>query len=251
MSRTIATITGSYTPDDSNWECLRDSALHNGIKIVPVGPNDQCLEPGVMHVFGRGEHFPHLETFRRLIPYVENLEDDYILHTDAHDVIVNRWDPEEVMQAVDACPSGMLMSCNDECWPAGPWCEAYPENGTPWRTACAGQYVATKAAMLNLWREYLSGHWEQTAGGSTQEMCHRIYADANLHVKPAPFQLDTRCQIFQIMGARSVEHVHPDWDRGATHQKMAINRLTDSIPMFLHFGGRAPGMREWFGRLYA
>jgi hypothetical protein len=62
-----------------------------------------------------------------------------------------------------------------------------------------------------------------------------------------PFTLDTECEIFQIMGKRSVKHV--DWLNTFGPPK-AYNTLAHSFPMFLHFGGRAPGMREWYERLY-
>eukprot|EP00919_Chromeraceae_sp_WS-2016_P009262 GHVR01021829.1.p1 GENE.GHVR01021829.1~~GHVR01021829.1.p1 ORF type:complete len:247 (+),score=23.34 GHVR01021829.1:441-1181(+) len=246
MSRSVAVVTPAYTTDENAWYCLLESATRNGIKL---------------HVLGGHAGYPGpVEVFREFIPLVEDLPDDYVLFTDSYDVIVNRWDAEEVMRAVDAAPSGLVVSCNDECWPVGPWCDSYPDNGTPWRTACGGQYVGRKAAVVNLWREFLSGRWEQTSGGSTQEMLHRMYAhcsfcadEPNVIITHGyPFTLDTKCQIFQIMGSRSVPFV----DIFPCSKQGLVARNTWTVtpvthPMFLHFGGRAPGMRKWYERLYS
>lgn len=224
MSRTVAVVTGAFTNDPNDWACLRHSAAKCGLRL---------------HVLGEGHGYPHLGVFPQyLIPYVQALPDDYVLLTDAYDVIVNRWDADEVIRLVDATKSGLLVSCNDECWPEGSWCEAYPDTGTPWRTACAGQYVGNKEAVLNLWHEFGSGRWEQTAGGTTQEMMHRMYA-----ADPWAFDLDRRCEVFQIMGAASKDHV-------GVQAEEAINWLTKTKPMFLHFGGRAAGLREWYEFLW-
>jgi hypothetical protein len=243
VSRSVAVITCAFTNNPDHWRYLRESAKINGLNL---------------HVIGNGKNFPgNVDVFKELIPYVESLDDEYILLTDGYDVLVNRWNEDEVIELVDAS-RGLLVSCNDECWPEGPWCKSYPDNGTPWRTACAGQYVGKKVNVLWLWREFLGGRWSQECGGSTQEMMHRMYDYAAIAaiqtgiVWPKPFELDTRCQVFQIMGRNSQPQVFlpvAKYDGDMTLLR-ATNRITGMIPMFLHFGGRAPGMAEWFDRLY-
>jgi len=222
MSLSVAVIGGAYTNDDNTWRCLSESAEKRNVPL---------------HIIGKGKGYPHLRVFEDLAILVESLPDDYILLTDTYDVMVNRWHQEEIIDRVKEADGDLFVSANDDCWPAGPWCESYQDNGTPWRTACAGQYVGTKSAILILWKEFLSGRWEQSAGGTTQEMMHRMHAGGY------PFTVDVKCEVFQIMGHISQPYIFEVTGR-------AYNIRTGTYPMFLHFGGRAPGMEDWFRRLY-
>jgi len=228
--KNVSVVTTAFTNNDSDWFFIRESARIVGLPL---------------HVHGLGQNYPHLAGLPGFMEFVDKIDSDYILVTDAFDVIVNRWDEAEVMRHVDKAKGNLFVSANDECWPAGPWFESYPDNGTPWRSACGGQYVGTKQAILELWSEFLSGKWEQTAGGSTQEMLHRM------HEGGVPFTVDSRCAVFQIMGHNSQPHVCvTTCVTEIPRLPQAYNDITDTCPMFLHFGGRAPGLQEWFDKLY-
>lgn len=212
----------AYTTEDSTWRCLRESAELNGVEL--------CM-------YGLGWGFPHLEAYRTAIELAQRFTGDYVLHTDAYDVLINRWNELEVANLIENSPDGLIISCNDECWPAGPWSDAYRKGTTPWWSACGAQYTGRKEQMIWLWEEFLNGKWSAECGGGNQEMLHRMQTAGR------DLSLDTECRIFQIMGHQSRPHI-------AIKDGKAYNKLTGTFPMFLHYGGRAPGIEEMFERLY-
>lgn len=222
----VLVMTSAYNTDPSTWRVIRESARANKMDL---------------HVIGVGRPFPQLGTYRDMIEYAQSQPQsqyNYILLTDGYDVMVNRWDEQELVGLIDRQPGKLLVSCNDECWPAGPWDASYPDYGTPWRTACGGQYAGSRDAVIGLWQEFLSGKWPVEAGGGNQEMLHRMWAAGY------EMGLDRECQVFQIMGHGSQPYV------GCNGKTKVVNIQTLTVPMFLHWGGRAPGMEETFGEVY-
>ena len=226
MSNTVAVVIGAHTIHADNWKCIRESA-------------EQLSVP--LHVMGIGGSIPPnpVDGFRESIEFVSHLDDDYILATDGFDTTFSRWNEDEVIHLIDDSPGNLFVSCNEECWPAGPWCDSYTDRSTPWWSACGGGYAGTKESVLHLFEEFLSGKWPYT-GGSNQEMLHEM------HAAEVPMRLDTHCQVFQIMMHRSIPLVK--YQAGK-----AYNTVTQTYPMILHFAGGSanhPNLHKWHNQLW-
>ena len=219
----VAVITSAYSYTPDSWAVIRESAIKCGMPL---------------HCLGQGQPFPGDQGALSIgLQFIQSLPNEYIMVTDGYDVMVNRWDEDEVVDRVNKESSGLLVSCNDECWPYEMDYSHYPRKGWPWRSACGGQWVGKRASVVTLIQEWLSGKWPVRCGGGNQEMLHRM------HEGGYPFGLDTGCRIFQIMGKNTQPYM--DLLNGKAH-----NSLTDTVPMLLHWGGRALGMQEWYERIY-
>jgi hypothetical protein len=226
MSRTVAVIIGAHTTDRNNWKCIRESAHKLEVPL---------------HVIGVGTDLPPdpVQSFRETIDYINHLPDDYVLVTDGFDTTFSRWDEGEVIRLIDNSLNNWFISCNEECWPGGAWCDSYTDRGTPWWSACGGGFAGTKHSMLRLLEEFLSGRWPYTGGGN-QEMLHEM------HAARVPMTLDTRCQVYQVMMGISQPLVK--YQAG-----LAYNTVTQTYPMILHFAGGSanqPSLHKWHNRLW-
>jgi hypothetical protein len=192
---------------------------------------------------------PHgggMEELRLANKFLHDRSEEYIIASDAFDVLINRWDERELRMLIDSAPH-LIMSVEGLVWPAGPWERAYARLGSRyfWKAICGGQYCGRRADMIAAWDEMLM-RWDRgdaKAGGSSQEILHQMYADG------WPFTLDLECRIFQSMlGDASKWICLHGGDRG-----LAWNRKTQTLPMFLHFNGMGPGepplMAEWRKRI--
>lgn len=178
------------------------------------------------------------EAFTEGIQAIESVGADCVVVTDAFDVLVSRWDPDEIIRKILDAPGNLIMSCEADCWPAGAWCQSYRawESPTPWYAICAGQYTGTSSAVIRAMREIQARAGTVAAGGSSQELLHRMYADG------FPMALDRRCEIFQSMSGYPAKAVE-------AREGKAFNTLTGAWPMFMHWNGRAPGMDGWMRAL--
>lgn len=223
--RRVAVISGAFTNEDWRWYCLRESAIRFNIRL---------------HMLGLGLTYPNPDVlgYKILADYLKDVEADYVLLTDSYDTMVVRWDPGEVVAAVDAARGRLLVAANDDPWPPGPWIDSYPFTGTPWRTANGGQMAGTKESILWICEQFVRWQWygESSLGGN-QKMLHMM------KVADAPFSVDTECSIFQTLRAPSRPWV-------CLRDGVTVNRLTKTKPMFLHFAGGQPGLVDWFRRLY-
>ena len=192
-----------------------------------------------LYVIGNGKEYPAgTSVYNDLSDYIKTLDCEYVLLTDSYDVMIVRWDEEEVIRAVDSSLGNLLVAAHDDLWPRGPWMASYPVNGTPWRCANGGQIAGTKESILWLCDQFTSNKWPVAAtGGGNQEMLHRM------HAAGVPFTVDTSCSIFQTLRGPSRLFV-------ALRDGIVFNTVTNSIPMFLHFAGGQPGLADWFKRLY-
>ncbi len=211
----IHVVAHAYTSDASQWEGLRETAAKNKVPLTMRGLNQPC---------------PWDAGFPDFVAYLRQRPEPYVLVTDAFDVLVSRWDEAELISLIDAEPSGIIQSCEDNCWPAGEWCSAYKRE-TPWYAANGGQVCGRNQAVADMfevnYRDYLT-----TAGGGNQERLHKMFAAGY------PIGLDTHCRIFQSMSGASSGYV--EYRDG----KM-FNTFTKTWPMFGHWNGRTPGMDIW------
>mgnify|MGYP001577883455 CR=1 FL=1 len=154
---------------------------------------------------------------------------EYVLSTDAYDVLVSRWDEDEVISLIDAEPSGIINSCEADCWPGGPWAAAYkPE--TPWWACNGGQFCGRREAIVAMLEE--NARQVNTAGGGNQERLHRMVAAGY------PIGLDQKCRIFQSMAGVASKYI------GSLDGNL-FNSFTGTYPMFAHFNGRTMGIEIW------
>lgn len=182
-----------------------------------------------------------LEVYLDLIAAVGNSDASHLLLTDSFDVLAVRWDPGEVLARIEAARGNLIVSCEKACWPEGGWCLRYPEaprvQGASWNFLCMGQFCGRRAEILSFLREVYDRRDTVVAGGSSQEIAHRMF------VGGWALSRDTGCEIFQSMLGTADDEVVRDED-GTVR-----NTVTGSRPMFLHFNGGRAGMQDWRERL--
>lgn len=225
----LTILTCAYTSNPDDWKYLRESAKKNSIELL---------------VHGLGKNFPGpIDVFRELIPLVEKLNSDYILLTDAYDVIMtNNIHIPTIENTIINC-NGLLVSAESSFYPPECPLGVYYNKFLVWNYPNGGQYVGTKERLLELWSGFLSGKWEHKFGGSTQEMLHHMYFG---HFPE--FVIDRNCHIFQSMAGVGNNYIIM---RGSMNDKMKVyNSLVYSYPMFLHFNGRSPGIEDWYDEIY-
>lgn len=229
MPSKVAIVSCAFTNNDDDWKYLRLSAMINEVQLT---------------MYGLGKPYPELKALEGLIPLVESLPQEYVLITDAYDVLVVRYDENEIISYIEENKK-LIASCECQCYPPGFWCEKYIDGGI-WRYPNGGQMCGYKKDIITLWKEYLSGFWEQSQGGSTQEMLHRMYAAGY------PIFRDSECKIFQSMSGFGSNFIAlSSLYRIINKGKNAVwNSKTDNYPMLMHFNGRTPGIEEWYKKLY-
>ena len=214
----IVVLSWAFTGNPDQWKYLRESAARHRVPLT---------------VSGAGIAWPDSGIFDYILAGIRERSEKYLVLTDAYDVIVSRWDADEVISMIDAEPSGVIHSCECECWPPGEWCpRAYPEPHGVWFAVNGGQWCGTKDALIADIEANLK--YPTTSGGANQERYHKMIADGY------PTGRDTECRIFQSMSGRSSSLVERRNGR-------AYNTITGTFPQLLHFNGRTPGIESWSG----
>ncbi len=214
----IEVIGGAYTSDPAKYQHLSATAAKFYIPLT---------------ILGRGKNHPGdaATIDADLLPALQASAYPYILLTDTYDTMFCRWDRDEVIDLIQAEPSGILYSCEGNCWPSGPWCEAY-SGARGWRYINGGQVCGRREKLIDLWQEVK--RYNMT--GNCQERLHRMYADGY------PIGLDRACKIFQSMSNPSLGI---EWQDGGG----VVNTHEETQPMMLHFNGRTPGIEYWYERV--
>lgn len=191
-----------------------------------------------LHILDGREPNSDVSGYLAGIAAVSNTDAKWIVLTDAFDVLVSHWDENELIGRLEYSRGNLLMSCEQGCWPDGEWCALYPEAKRPWKYICGGQYAGKRGEMLALMREIYERRDTVTAGGSSQEILHKLF------IGGWPMSLDQNCSIFQSMLGTATDQI-------AFKDGRAYNSLTKTEPMLLHFNGGALGLKEWRERLCA
>jgi len=123
VSRTVAVVIGAHTTCADNWKCIRESAATNW--------KCPCTSSASVLTYRLTQYNPS----ERLSITSYHLPDDYVLATDGFDTTFSRWDEGEVIRLIDSSLNNWLISCNEECWPGGAWCDSYTDRSTPWWSA--------------------------------------------------------------------------------------------------------------------
>jgi hypothetical protein len=238
----ILVLTGAYTSDESRWAALRESAYRHNVPLVRLG---------------EGTEYRGMEGIQDSIDFLKTREERYIVATDAYDVIVNRWNPEEVKRMIDSAPD-LIMSVEHWTWPQGPWAGAYKHlNGRyAWYAINGGQYAGRREQIINMW-ECMLIDWragKAPNGGSSQEILHQYFGERGpIEGKRVwPFTLDLECRLFQSMYGPPAQFIRLQTLTAEGHSLLkpkALNTVTSSVPMFLHFNGGAPGLAQWAEKL--
>ena len=220
----VLVVSGSYTPNPTDFACLSESAERNQVPLF----------------MKRGDFYPPYPVlFQQFIEFLRDRPEKYFVFSDAHDVLVNRWDSVAVRKLIDESAAGVVIPTESHCWPPGPWCDVYEGRKTsPWcyvnGGGCAG-YKQPLIDLLNIWIEKIS---ENTLGAN-QQLMHKMLGEGY------PLTLDTECVIWQTMLFMTPE------SRGhvVLRDGLAYNDVTGTFPMFLHFNGATPGIRKWYEAL--
>lgn len=241
-------LASSHSADPNACAGLRDTAALFNVPLVILG-QDKPL--------GYASNDPRLflESVPETLAFLRSTDARYIVISDAFDVLCCRWDQEEIAKQIEASAGRLLISCEANCFPDGPWRASYDDHSqSPWRYANAGQFCGTRQAVLALVEKFTEQmHFLDPLnpfGGAAQEILHRLWMHSY------PMELDTECRIFQTMFTGASEHViHSSIQPSEMPEKVrysstwAFNRITKSSPMFVHFNGRAPGMDVWYWNL--
>lgn len=217
----------SGASDLSRAKGLLDTAHLKGVPLRMLAYTGDCMENMCIAL-----------RFLEATPDIER-----VVLIDSYDVLVNRWAQDELIRAIDSAPD-LIMGVESNLWPAGqPYAKKYEQLAKrhPWYAINGGMFCGRRAEMIYALRK-LEFKWQlgdAVAGGSNQELLHQLYADGEL------FTLDLECRIFQSMYGETASRVVPMRDGSCR----AINRVTQAVPMFLHFNGQAPGLAEWTKRL--
>jgi hypothetical protein len=230
MNTDILVLSSAYTSDPSKWKYLRESAENHKVPL---------------HVLGQGQPFPGMGAIQNGIEFLKTRSEEYVVITDAYDVIVNRWDENEVRMLIDSAPS-LIMSVEPKVWPPAPELEApyaHLAGRYKWYAINGGQYAGRRQEIIAVWQGMMA-RWDAGQarhGGSSQEILHRMFADQRL------FTLDLECRLFQTMIGEEARYVYAQSQELADYR--ACNSVTYTRPMFLHFNGQglglSPGLDEW------
>ncbi len=224
----VQIISSSFTVGSNAWACLRESA-------------ERCGAPP-LYVFGQNRRWPGArKIYQEALEVIARLSPPYIVATDSHDVLMSRWDEQEIIALIEASPGRLIVAAEDHCWPKGPWSEVYEKqaHSTPWYAANGGQCCGGRESILKLFETYRDRVGHCVAGGGNQELLHHLLAERY------PMSLDVECRIFQAMKC----HVPESRGHLTVKDGRAYNSLTQTFPMFLHFNGDCPGIRDWYERL--
>ena len=239
MSR-VQILAAAHHPDPNTWAGLHDTCALFGAPLHVLG-TDKHL--------GYASNDPRLfnESVHEAIQFLESTDAEYIVITDAFDVLCCRWDEAELINRIEAAPGSLIVSCEANCFPDGPWRARYEAlSGSPWRYANAGQSCGTRAAMLAYIRELekgVRGMKYSATGGAAQEVLHAMFCDGY------PMAIDSQCHIFQSMYTFWSGQIGFNVASNGTGLNIVKNLCTESSPMFLHFNGRATGMDLWYRAL--
>ena len=227
----------AHTSDRNAWAGLRDTCELFGVPLKVIGMDKPMSYPS-------NDPRLFLESLPGTLAELEASTADYVVITDTFDVLACRkWDGDYVASIIEAQPGKLLVSCEANCFPDGPWRQHYDGLSTsPWRYPNAGQFCGTRGAVI----EFLSSAeafvriqpLDNPFVGATQEALHRMA------MHDYPMGLDCKCRVFQSM------YTNWAWIVGTTERPAAPpivkNWCTNEEPFFLHFNGRAPNMHVWY-----
>ena len=235
----VVVVSSAHTADERAYECFRMSCRDLEIPLHILG-TDLSLS--------YYSNDPRLfnESVGRTLQFLQQRTEEYVVSSDAFDVIASRWSEAELITAIEKSEIGLLISCEANCFPDGPWKAVYDADAlwtgaSYWRYANAGQMCGRRESMIALLeviRDYMP---KATCGGQANEVLHLLY------MEHYGFRLDWRCEIFQSMYTNAQTLVAPH--RDSEGKVSAYNTKFSTYPMFLHFNGRAPEMPRWYRHL--
>ena len=163
---------------------------------------------------------------------------DYILHTDARDVLYYKG-LDEIVSKYETIfkPKGtkILFNAETNCYPNKLLKPAYPYQDKKYRYLNAGCFIAEIDFAVEFFTSVINrAHKERVT--DDQEMLSMMYIEHyNLFKEETPFRLDIDCEIFQVLWDE-------EWGRSANfdivyNRDRIYNRLTNTDPCIFH----APG----------
>jgi hypothetical protein len=243
----ILVLASSHSPDPNASAGLRDTAEHFGVPLTILGEAKPLGYPS-------NDPRLFLESVPLTLAFLRAAEAPYIVQTDAFDVLCCRqWNAETIMRMIDRAPGNLIVSCEANCFPAGPWKASYDaRSASPWRYPNAGQWCATRESAIQF-LETLETRMRAVRepynpfGGAAQEILHHLYGGSY------PMALDRQCRIFQSMYLDSGQVLYNGLTRHSMDDdrryRTPTNTVTFTCPYFLHFNGRQPGMGLWYRAL--
>jgi hypothetical protein len=232
----IIVLASAHTTDRNAWAGLRDTCEQHGVPLNVLGTDKPLGYPS-------NDPRLFLESVPETLAFLRSTDADYIVQTDSFDVLCARWDASTIERLCQEAKGNLLVSCEANCFPDGPWRASYDALcETPWRYPNAGQYCGTRAAVLAfvelLTTEIKRLPLDDPFGGGAQQVLHWM------HRENYPMSLDYRCEAFQSLYTGAASYVAP-----CSGIVLAFNTRCGTAPLFLHFNGRAPGYPEWYRHL--
>lgn len=234
----LAVVTVGCYPERESWQPLWHlcrSLFLNGMSA---------------HVFGVGtEYRSHADAkIVRLAKFISDIDADYILFTDARDVLVIAGE-EEIVAEFKRLDTDFVVSMERGCWPIfdSEWREAFPMVHDNRRWPNAGNWMGTKSGVLRV-LEHCRKAANEIATGNTTGTAKRWEAvlTAKTHDDQALLQLlyldghivgDKDCRIFTNVGTAS-SSLTENGDYEFNGNRVIVS-ATGTRPQVIHFSGNA------------
>lgn len=234
----ILVLAAAFTSRATDYACLTETAERHKVPLTVIGT---CRS-----------FPPYEDLFQETIDLLKDRPEPYVMFVDAYDVMVSRWDESEVIRVIEESKAGVVVAAESHCWPPGWWCKVYAGQSapSPWFAINGGGTAGRRDAVIALvetWKERVHENTE----GANQQLMHKLLCEGY------PLTLDTQCRIWQTMLAMTPESTDmitvcrsgADEDPPIDGPLYAYNEVTRTAPMFLHFNGGIPGIRQWYRAL--
>lgn len=200
---------------------LQDSCKRVGIKLHPFGEGKQW----------NGNWEAKLVEFEK---YLRGVEEPYVMMIDGDDSLMVRG-AAAILAEFNSYKAPVLLAANKKPWPQTVECFNFPRTDGYSYPNAGGVIGYT----IRVWEAvaYILNHADAIMDTrSDQEGWVREYLRLNNTVG-----IDHWCKIFQNMSAGGDEDVRVP--------SLVYNRVTDSNPCVIHFGGRTKGREEMWEKI--
>lgn len=161
--------------------------------------------------------------------------DEIVVFTDCFDVLLLA-PPEKVESAFLAFNMPMVISAERNCWPMANLAPRFPQARTSFRYLCAGTYMGTAGAILEMMEEIGVDYLENCADQMELSLWYIGQKDKAI--------LDSNCRIFQCCFMAE--------DALSVVDGRVVNSETKTRPLILHANGNHADRRtgEFYHKIF-